>query len=101
MFSKTTTELSTNIPTANARPDIDTMFKPIPMKYMTTKVPTKANGMEIPIAKVILIERKNKNKITNLGNSLASGLITDNNTGMQFEYAGNNYEQVFPCIAFL
>lgn len=48
-----------------------------------------------------LILSHNKNKITNLGNSLASGLITDPNTGMQFEYTGNNYEQYRDYINLL
>jgi len=35
---------------------------------------------------------KNKNKVVSLGNSLTSGLLTDPNTGMQFEYAGTSLE---------
>lgn len=48
-----------------------------------------------------LILSHNKNKITNLGNSLASGLITDAKTGMQFEYTGNSYEQYRDYINLL
>lgn len=48
-----------------------------------------------------LILAHNKNKITNLGNSLETGLITDKNTGMQFEYTGNNYEQFRDYINIL
>lgn len=35
---------------------------------------------------------KNNNKVVSLGNTLTSGLLTDPNTGMQFEYAGNSLE---------
>lgn len=35
---------------------------------------------------------KNDNKVVSLGNSVTSGLITDPNTGMKFEYAGNSLE---------
>lgn len=48
-----------------------------------------------------LILSHNKNKITNLGNSLETGLITDSKTGMQFEYTGNNYEQYRDYINLL
>jgi len=48
-----------------------------------------------------LILAHNKNKITNLGNSLETGLITDAKTGMQFEYTGNNYEQYRDYINIL
>ncbi len=48
-----------------------------------------------------LILSHNKNKITNLGNSLETGLITDAKTGMQFEYTGNNYEQYRDYINLL
>lgn len=48
-----------------------------------------------------LILSHNKNKITNLGNSLETGLITDSKTGMQFEYSGNNYEQYRDYINLL
>ncbi len=33
---------------------------------------------------------KNENKVVSLGNELTSGLLTDPNTGMKFEYAGNS-----------
>lgn len=48
-----------------------------------------------------LILSHNRNKITNLGNTLESGLITDKNTGMLYEYAGNNYEQFRDYINIL
>lgn len=48
-----------------------------------------------------LIMSHNKNKITNLGNTLESGLIEDPMTGMQFEYSGNNYEQYRDYINIL
>jgi TonB-linked SusC/RagA family outer membrane protein len=40
-----------------------------------------------------LIFSRNKNKVISLGNTLESGLITDQRTGMLFEYSGNNLEQ--------
>lgn len=39
-----------------------------------------------------LIYYRNRNEVTDLGNSLESGLLTDPNTGMQFEYYGNSIE---------
>ena len=39
-----------------------------------------------------LIFSRNKNEVTNLGNTQESGLITDNNTGMQYQYYGNSIE---------
>ncbi len=33
---------------------------------------------------------RNENKVVSLGNELTSGLLTDPNTGMKFEYAGNS-----------
>lgn len=38
------------------------------------------------------IYSQNQNKVVSLGNTLTSGLLTDPNTGMQFEYAGNSLE---------
>ncbi len=48
-----------------------------------------------------LIMSHNKNKITNLGNSLESGLITDPMTGMLFEYSGSSHEQYRDYINIL
>jgi len=39
-----------------------------------------------------LIFSRNKNEVTKLGNTQESGLITDNNTGMQYQYYGNSIE---------
>ncbi|UII20683.1 SusC/RagA family TonB-linked outer membrane protein [Fulvivirga ligni] len=39
-----------------------------------------------------LIYSKNKNEVTDLGNVVESGLITDPNTGMLYEYFGNSIE---------
>jgi len=36
---------------------------------------------------------RNRNKVVDLGNSIQSGLLTDPNTGMQFEFFGNSLEQ--------
>lgn len=35
---------------------------------------------------------KNKNEVVSLGNEVTSGLLSDPNTGMKFEYAGNSLE---------
>lgn len=40
-----------------------------------------------------LIFSKNKNEIVNLGDELASGLQTDERTGMKFEFTGYNFTQ--------
>ena len=48
-----------------------------------------------------LIMSHNKNKITGLGNTLESGLVTDPRTGMLFEYSGNSYEQYRDYINIL
>jgi TonB-linked SusC/RagA family outer membrane protein len=40
-----------------------------------------------------LIFSQNRNKVIDLGNTLESGLITDQRTGMLFEYSGNSLEQ--------
>lgn len=40
-----------------------------------------------------LIYSMNRNKVKSLGNTLESGLITDELTGMLFEYSGNSLEQ--------
>jgi len=39
-----------------------------------------------------LIYSQNRNKVVSLGNTLTSGLLTDPNTGMKFEYAGTSLE---------
>lgn len=39
-----------------------------------------------------LIYYRNRNEVTSLGNAEQSGLITDDNTGMQFQYSGNSIE---------
>lgn len=36
---------------------------------------------------------KNKNKVVSLGNAVASGLETDDRTGMQYEFSGYNFTQ--------
>ncbi|WPR77676.1 TonB-dependent receptor [Algoriphagus sp. NG3] len=40
-----------------------------------------------------LIYFQNRNEVTSLGNPLESGLMTDPNNGMQFQYSGNSIEQ--------
>ncbi len=40
-----------------------------------------------------LIYSRNRNKVVSLGNTKVSGLITDPNTGMQYQYSGNSLPQ--------
>ena len=46
MFSMTTTELSTSIPTATARPDSEIILMVTPEKYISTTAKTTLMGME-------------------------------------------------------
>jgi TonB-linked SusC/RagA family outer membrane protein len=48
-----------------------------------------------------LILSHNKNKVTSLGNSIETGLVTDAKDGMLFEYTGNSYEQFRDYINIL
>lgn len=48
-----------------------------------------------------LILSHNKNKVTNLGDPVLSGLTTDPMTGMLFQYNGNSYEQFRDYINIL
>ena len=45
MFSMTTTELSTSIPTPSARPDRLRMFSVMPVKYISTMANSTLSGM--------------------------------------------------------
>ena len=61
MFSMTTTELSTSIPTAMDRPDREIMFKLMPEKYMSTTANNTDKGMAIRVMKVGRRSRRNRN----------------------------------------
>ena len=55
-------ELSTSIPIPSISPDMDMMFKEIPVKYISTTAVTTESGMEQAITKVGLISFKNKSR---------------------------------------
>ncbi len=52
IFSITTIELSTSIPTPRAKPEREMMFSVIPLKYMHTTAVTRLIGMEKAITRV-------------------------------------------------
>ena len=60
IFSITTIELSTSIPIPNTRPDIEIIFKVIPVKYISTIAVTTERGIEHAITIVGLKSFKNK-----------------------------------------
>ena len=60
MFSITTIELSTSIPTPSARPESEMMFRVTPEKYMQTTAATRLTGIDIAMINVGLISRKKK-----------------------------------------
>ena len=64
MFSITTIELSTSIPTPSAKPERDIMFSVIPLKYMQTTAVTRLTGMERAITSVGLMSFKNRINIS-------------------------------------
>jgi hypothetical protein len=55
IFSSTTTELSTIMPTPRARPLKVIRFRVYPPKYIATKVVITAKGIEIKSVRVVLI----------------------------------------------
>ena len=63
VFSITTIELSTSIPTAMARPDNEIIFRVTPEKYISANANIMLIGMESSVIKVGLISLKNKNNI--------------------------------------
>ena len=60
IFSKTTIELSTNIPIPNAIPPKDMILRLTPLPYIRLNVAITDTGMEIEIIKVIQILRRNR-----------------------------------------
>ena len=58
MFSTTTTELSTSMPTESMSPIIEMMFRDWPAKYMTTMVMSRASGMASVMRRVSRILRR-------------------------------------------
>ena len=65
MFSKTTIELSTNIPTPRASPPNEMILIVKPPKYINKKVVTMEIGIANPIMMVLLkfLKKRNKTKI--------------------------------------
>ena len=59
MFSMTTMELSTSMPTDTARPESEIMFSVTPEKYMSTTANTTLMGMETRVMTVGRISRRN------------------------------------------
>ena len=57
----TTTELSTSIPTATARPDREIMLMVTPEKYISTMANTTLSGIEQRVMKVGRISFRNRN----------------------------------------
>lgn len=63
MFSITTMELSTSIPTDTASPDRDIMFTDTPVKYISAMANIKLMGMLHRVMTVGLQSRRNRNRI--------------------------------------
>ena len=63
MFSITTMELSTSIPTPSARPDSEITFIVTPLKYISTMAVRILIGMEQAMTKVGRISRRNTSRI--------------------------------------
>jgi hypothetical protein len=59
MFSSTTIELSTSMPTPRARPPSDTRFSVKPPKYTSMKVATMEIGMAAAMTTVLRMLRRN------------------------------------------
>ncbi len=63
MFSITTTELSTSIPTPIARPESEIIFRLTPEKYIRTIANNSETGIENAIISVGRKSLRNKNRI--------------------------------------
>ena len=63
MFSITTMELSTSIPTATARPDREIMFRVTPEKYISTIAKVMLIGMLRRVIKVGFISLRKRSRI--------------------------------------
>ena len=64
MFSMTTTELSTSIPTATARPLREIMLMVTPVKYISTTAKITLTGMDTSVMTVGRQSRRNRNSTT-------------------------------------
>ena len=64
MFSMTTTELSTSMPTATASPESEIMFSVTPEKYISTNANTTLIGIEQSVINVGRRSFRNRNRIT-------------------------------------
>ena len=62
MFSRTTMELSTTIPTANAKPASEITFKVRPSSFRTRKVPTTLMGIAAATMNVLVRLRRNSKR---------------------------------------
>ena len=63
MFSITTTELSTSMPTATARPESEIMLSVTPEKYISTNANTTLMGIEQSVMNVGLRSRRNRKRM--------------------------------------
>ena len=63
MFSITTTELSTSMPTPIARPESEIMLSEMPLKYIITIAKITLTGIEHATITVGFMSRKNRNSI--------------------------------------
>ena len=61
MFSRTTIELSTSIPTPSSKPERLMRFSDVPRKYINTSVITIETGIERPMMSVLLMFFKKMN----------------------------------------
>ncbi len=64
MFSSTTMELSTSMPTDSASPAIEMMLRSMSTKYMTAKVAMTDIGMEMPTTALLLHDLRNTSSTT-------------------------------------
>ena len=75
MFSITTTELSTSIPTPNARPDSEIIFSVTPLKYISTMANISEIGMLRAMITVGLRSRRNKDQNDNRQNGAVQEIL--------------------------
>ena len=75
MFSMTTTELSTSMPTPSARPDSDRILKVMPVKYISTMANSTLNG--ILMATTMVGRRSFKNSASTMMASTAPSIRLD------------------------
>ncbi len=80
IFSITTIELSTSIPTPSASPEREIIFNVIPLKYMHTTAVTRLTGMESAITSVGRISFKNMINISMASTAPKSTLLITEST---------------------